>query len=78
MVSDKNIFLCFPFVSQRKLYVAMEIRVLILSGPKPNAFPHPNDASDKVWLLSVCWLRRYSCLKVWTDGHTDAGSMGIL
>ena len=78
MVSEKMIILCYPFVSQWKLYVAMETRVLIRSGPKPNAFPHPNGASDKVWLRLVRWLRRYSCLKVWTDGHTDAGSMVIL
>ena len=31
-----------------ELSVAMETRVLILSGPKPNAaFTHANDASDK-------------------------------
>ena len=29
-------------------------------------FPNPNDASDKIWLQSACWLWRYSCLKVWT------------
>ena len=29
--------------------VAMETRVPIQSGPKPNAvFPHPNNASDKI------------------------------
>ena len=35
-------------------------------------FPHPNDASDKIWLQSACWSRRYSCLKVWTHGRTAA------
>ena len=29
-------------------------------------FPHPNDASDKIWLRSVHWSQSYSCLKVWT------------
>ena len=35
-------------------------------------FPHPNDASDKIWLQSACWSRRYSCLKVWTHERTPA------
>ena len=47
-----------------------------------NPFFHPNDASDKNWLQSACWLQRYSCLKVLTDGgthtRTDAGSTSIL
>ena len=34
-------------------------------------FPHLNDASDKIWLQSAHWLRRYSCLKVWADARTD-------
>ena len=34
------------------------------------SIPHPNDASDEIWLLSASWSRRYSCLKVWTDGRT--------
>ena len=34
-------------------------------------FPHPNDASDKSWLLMASWLRRYPCLKVLTDGWID-------
>ena len=38
--------------------------------------PHPNDASDKIWLRSTHCSQRYSCLKVWThrqtDGRTDA------
>ena len=45
-------------------------------------FPHPNDASDKMWLQLAFWLRRYTCLKVLThtqtDGQTDAGSPPIL
>ena len=40
-------------------------------------FPHPNDASDKIWLQSVCWFQRYSCLNVWTDGWTNAVSTPI-
>ena len=45
-------------------------------------FPHPNDASDKIWLQLAFWLQRYTCLKVFnkaqTHGWTDAGSTGIL
>ena len=40
-------------------------------------FPHPNDASDIISFKSADWLQRYSCLKVLTDGRTDAGSTGI-
>ena len=46
----------FPIITLWELSVAMETRVLIQSGPKPNAgFPHPNDASDKIWLQSAPW-----------------------
>ena len=34
-------------------------------------FPNPNDASDKISLWSARWLRKYSCLKMWTDARTD-------
>ena len=41
----------FPIITLWELFVAMETRVPILPGPKPNAInPHPNDASDKIWL----------------------------
>ena len=56
-----------------EMFVAMETRVPIRPSPKPNAaFPHPNDASDKIWLNLACRLLRYSCLKVLTDAQTDA------
>ena len=50
------------------------------------SIPHPNDASDKFWLRLAHLLRRYSSLKMFTDGQThgrtdgrtDAGSTGIL
>ena len=35
------------------------------------SIPHPNDASDEIWLGSAGWSQRYSCLKVWTDWRTD-------
>ena len=42
VVSEKKIFLCFPIVSLWELSVAMETRVPIRLGPKPNAtFPPP-------------------------------------
>ena len=45
-------------------------------------FPHANDGSDKNSLRLAHWLRRYSSLKMFTDGRTDArtdaGSTGIL
>ena len=40
VVSEKKIFICFPIVSLWELSVAMETRVLIRPGPKPNTtFP---------------------------------------
>ena len=55
----------FSIITLWELSVAMETRVLIRSGPKPNAaFPPSNDASDKIWLRSTHWSQRYSCLKV--------------
>ena len=46
----------FPIITLWELSVAMESRVLTRSGPKPEAaFPHPNDASDKIWLRLACW-----------------------
>ena len=35
------------------------------------SIPHPNDASDKIWLRLAHWLRRYSSLKMFTDARTD-------
>ena len=35
------------------------------------SIPHPNDASDKIWLRLAHWLRRYSSLKMFTDIFTD-------
>ena len=42
------------------------------------SIPHPNDASDKIWLRLAHWLRRYSSLKMFTDARMDAGSTSIL
>ena len=54
----------------------------ISNSSEMQSIPHPNDASDKIWLRLAHWLRRYSSLKMFThgrtDGRTDAGSTGIL
>ena len=34
-------------------------------------FSYPNDGSDKISLRLAHWLRRYSSLKMFTDGQTD-------
>ena len=34
-------------------------------------FPHPNDASDEIWLRFAHLLRRFSSLKMFTDIQTD-------
>ena len=31
-------------------------------------FPHPSDATHKMWSRLANWLQRYSSLKVWTTG----------
>ena len=50
----------------------METRFLIQSAPNPYAaFPHPNDATHKIWSRLVNWLQRYSSLKVWTTDDDD-------
>ena len=36
------------------------------------SIPHPNDASDKIWLRLAHWLRRYSSLKMFTYPRTHA------
>ena len=36
-------------------------------------FPHPSDATHKIWSRLANWLQRYSILKVWTI--TDDGPL---
>ena len=80
-----------PTITLWELSVAMETRVLILSGSKPNAasFPHPNQLQIEI---GCSWpaILRYSCLKVFMHGRayarthahmharTDASSSPIL
>ena len=40
------------------------------------SIPHPNDASDKIWLRLAHWLRRYSSLKMFTDAQTNGRTNG--
>ena len=62
----------FPIITLWELSVAMDNRVPIRSGPKPNAaFPPPHDGSDRISLRLARWLRRYSSLKMFTETHTD-------
>ena len=67
---------CFPHYKSMGVSVAMETRVLIQSAPKPYAaFPHPSNATHKIWSRLANWLQRYSRLKVWTatDGRRTIG-----
>ena len=71
----------FSIVTLCELFVARETRVLIRSCQNPmQLFPPPNDASDKIWLWSVHWLKRYACLKLLRRRTTDDGrrTMGML
>ena len=34
------------------------------------SFPHPNDATHKIWSRLTNWLQRYSSSKVWNFRHT--------
>ena len=34
-------------------------------------FPHPTDATHKIWSRLANWLQRYSSLKVWTTTDDD-------
>ena len=34
-------------------------------------FPHPSDATHKIWSRLANWLQRYSSLKVWTTTTND-------
>ena len=35
-------------------------------------FPHPNDATHKIWSRLANWLQRYSSSKVWNFRHSRA------
>ena len=66
--SAKSGYNIFPIITLWELSVAMETRVLVRSN---KYFPHPYNVSDEIRLKLVHWSQRYSCLKVWTNGHTD-------
>ena len=37
-------------------------------------FPHPNDATHKIWSRLTNWLQRYSSSKVWNFRHSRASN----
>ena len=37
-------------------------------------FPHPNDATHKIWSRLAHWLQRYSSSKVWNFRHSRASN----
>ena len=37
-------------------------------------FPHPNDATHKIWSRLTNWLQRYSSSKVWNFCHSRASN----
>ena len=37
-------------------------------------FPHPNDATHKIWSRLTYWLQRYSSSKVWNFRHSRASN----
>ena len=62
----------FPIITLWELSVAMDNRVPIRSGPKPNAaFPHPNDGSENIGSDWPTGFQRYSSLKMFTDTQPD-------
>ena len=38
-------------------------------------FPHPSDATHKIWSKLANWSQRYSSLKVWTTTDDDDGPL---
>ena len=73
MVSEKNIFLGFSHYNHMGAIrcPGNQSSYLIWSEKILQPFPLPNGALDKIWLQSVHWLRRYSCLKMLTLIHID-------
>ena len=66
----------FPIITLWELSVAMDTRVPVQSGPKPNAaFPPPNDVSVKIWLRSAHGSQEifmFENVYGRTDGRTPA------
>ena len=38
-------------------------------------FPHPKDATDKIWLKPAIGLLRYICSKMWSTTDDDEGAL---
>ena len=63
----------FPITSLWKILIAIETRVLSWSAPNPfAAFPHPNDASYRIWSRLANWPQRYSFESVDDDDRRTA------
>ena len=67
----------FPIITIWELFAAIEIRVLLWSGPnRIQTIPHPNNAPDEMWLWLASWSKRYLYLYIYvlkcerTYGHT--------
>ena len=41
-------------------------------------FPHPNDATHKIWSRLANWLQRYSSSKVWNFPHSGANNSKLI
>ena len=63
VVSEKNIFLCFPIVNLWELPVAMETTILIQSALKPNAINHTYPVIVHI-KFDQEWSTRYFSLKL--------------
>ena len=44
------------------------------SGHLMQPFPHPNDATHKIWLRLANWLQRYLSSNVWNFRHSRASN----
>ena len=73
-INRETVKTSFSPLCQWGLSVAMETRSNLLQNLM-QPFPHPSDATHKIWSRLANWLQRYSSLKVWTsmDGRRTIG-----
>ena len=64
MVSEKKIFSGFPHYNPMGAFCCHGNQSSDLAQNLMQPIPHPNNASDNIWLRSTQWSQRYSCLKV--------------
>ena len=71
----EKVDIIFPIVSQWGLSVAIGMRILIQSAQNlMQPYPHPNDATQKIWSRLAYWLQRYSSSKKWHFRHSRASN----